>query len=105
MYHGAPDILITKNSQPQGTTVIINEANELEIVPKVLENSRQPLQVCQIKKYQKLGEVIAQVHFIALATFLDCGISGNMPSTLESKGMLIDKVPRFTIGTYKFKFY
>ena len=36
---------------------------------------------------QKLGDVIAQAHLMASATFLHCGISGDMPTTLESKGL------------------
>ena len=40
---------------------------------------------------QKLGEVIAQTHFLASAQLLRCGINGDVPPQIETKGLLVDK--------------
>ena len=73
--------------------MVITEGNDLEI-PKAIENSRQNLTSSQITNVcmpQKLGEVIAQTHFLASAELFRCGINGNVPLQIETKGLLIDK--------------
>ena len=88
VYHGAPDIIVRSKS----SSVIISNL-EFE-VPRTIENSRQPLKPFTISNIclpQKLGEVIAQIHFLASAYFLQCGNSGNVPHEIATKGLLLDK--------------
>ena len=50
-----------------------------------------PFQITNVCIPQKIGEVIAQIHFLASAEFLRCGNQGNTPQEIHSKGLLIDK--------------
>lgn len=74
LYHDVPDIvIINKNS----SLVISNFEFEMPMT----KNSRQPLKhfsIANICLPQKLGKVIAQLHFLASAYLLQCGISGNV---------------------------
>ena len=73
-------------------TFIISEGGDF--VPTVIENSKKDLTPFEIRNVcmpQKLREVIAQVHFLASAEFLRCGINGNVPLEVETKGLLINK--------------
>ena len=91
LYHGAPDIFINKSSN----TFVITEGTDYDLeTPKVIENSKQPLpsyQIMNVSMPQKLGEVIAQTHFLASAELLRCGINGDVPPQVETKGLLVDK--------------
>ena len=82
-FHGTPHITVHKKTAPGPAIICI-----------VIKNTKQPLQPCQINNIcvpQKLGEVVAQVHFLAAATFLWYGLNGDVPSEVKAKGLLIDK--------------
>lgn len=92
-YHGAPDILLHKQGD-DSSFVIAKGSGSLDTNVRVVENSRQTLSVFQIRDVcvpQKLGEVIAQVHFVVSAQLLRFGLKGSFPSAITAKGLLIDK--------------
>jgi len=70
---------------------------------RVIENSRQSLksyQISGISLPQKLGEVIAQVHFLASTAFLQYRVNGDVPYCIGSKALLIDKMTGDTTLSY-----
>ena len=91
MFHGAPDIVAKKLC----FSVIAEGSSDLEFtLPRVIENSKQvmkPFSICHICLPQKLGEVIAQTHFLASAYLLRYRIEGNVPDEISAKGLLLDK--------------
>ena len=93
LFHGAPDIVTRKESS--FSMITTEGSGDLEFtVPRVIENSRQvmkPISISHICLPQKLGEVIAQTHFLASACLLRYCIKGNVPDEIVTKGLLFDK--------------
>ena len=51
----------------------------------------KPASVDNICLPLKLGELIAQTHFLASAYFMRCGVNGDVPDEIVTKGLLLDK--------------
>lgn len=113
-FHGAPDILITK--EQLGTTLLAtsdepdnsdepDDSDDTSFqTARVIENTKKPLEYVTAKNIcmpQKLGQVVAQAHFLASAAFLQFAIAPEkeLPSEVTSKALLIDK----TTGGYHVK--
>ena len=89
-FHGTPDILLTNEHDALAVTSFNDEC-----IPKIIENSKKPLNPYQIKNIympQKIGQVVVQAHFLASAALLRHALSESFPSAITSKGLLIDKV-------------
>ena len=74
---------------------------EATLNPKAIENTRQPLKpftITNICMPQKLEEVIAQVHFLASAYFLRCGISGSVPLEIATKELEYRRISHGVVG-------
>ena len=86
LFHGAPDIFMKRGNSAS----VITEASDFTLI----ENSRQITQPFVLRNLylpDKLAELIAQTHFLAAPYFLRCGVKGEAPQEIITKGLLLDK--------------